>query len=274
MTQAQDTLTKLDKLLQHGRKNIWDPIHDIDWAKGSLEFEKLGSGDRQALASLLSLVYYSDSQGKEILSALCRGLDKDKSAESELSRKAHEFFVQQMDDENRHATGIEKLIVELKLELEPQAWSHLFYSKILRDDRLFHGKLILIYWYIEVLAKGIFQALKKRFPETSIDALFSKILRDEARHVGFGEVYIPAKIPKIRRSLTRQMAFAHYASAFALPALYRFTPYAKAARQLQIHPRELFVDGMIEICAKAQRLPQDKKFLDLSQSTEWFAAFL
>lgn len=264
---------KLEKLLEHGRANVWNPEYSVDWDAGMEELEKLPRAQREALRAVLSLVYYSDSQGKQILETLCRSLDRGEKSIF-LSDQAHEFFVQQMDDEARHAAGLEILFKQLGLEPEPKALSHIFYSKILLADGLFDMKLVLIYWYIEIIAKTIFVELKRRFPETCIDSLFTRIIRDEARHVGFGEIYIPAHVRQSQRVSFGQMTFAYYSSAAALPGLFRFGHYSRSARRLGLNLGEMFSSGMAEIASKVRRLPEDKSLFDLRRPAEWMAALL
>src|SRR5689334_5983345 len=97
LAQAQ---SKLRKLIEHGRKAAWDPTHDVDWSKGGAKLENLSASERAALCSLLSLVYFSDAQGQQILETLCRSLDKSLATNLPLTETAHEFFVHQIDDEN------------------------------------------------------------------------------------------------------------------------------------------------------------------------------
>lgn len=272
-------IQKLNKLIEHGRKSVWDPQHDVDWSARdnsaqARELESLSGEQREALRAVLSLVYYSDAQGKQILSTLCRALDRQPPTELKLGNAAHEFFLQQMDDEDRHAKGLTLLFARLGLEPEERALSHLFYSKLLLSEGLFEAKLILIYWYIEVLAKGIFVQLKERFPGTYIDELFTRIIRDEARHVGFGEIFIPKHVESTGKLGSLQMATAFYSSAAAVPALYRFTHYAEAARVLGLDVREMFSDGMSEINAKARRLPAGQSFVDLKRPLDWLSSLL
>ncbi|MBI3555088.1 MAG: hypothetical protein HY074_02340 [Deltaproteobacteria bacterium] len=272
---AAASVGKLDKLLEHGRKTVWNPAQDVDWAASSKALEKLSAGDRQALRSVLSLVYYSDSQGREILTSMCRGLDRDPgSREHPLAEKAHEFFVQQMDDEHRHATGLLLLLDRMRFELEPRAFSHRFLSRFLVADRLFDAKLVLLYWYIEVLAKEIFVELKKKFPETYVDSLFTRIIRDEARHVGFGEVFIPTHVATTQKLKRPQMATAYYATAAALPGLFRVSHYARAGARLGLDLRGMFSNGMNDITDKALRLPARQRFLDLKRPSIWASALL
>jgi hypothetical protein len=266
---------KLEKLIEHGKKTAWDPAHDVDWAE-SKELDRLSSEEREALRSVLSLVYYSDAQGREILAAMCRALDKRGGAGLPLGDKAHEFFLQQIGDEDRHASGIMMLLKRLGLEPEEKTISHKFYSKILLAEGLFDAKLVLIYWYIEILAKGIFVELKKRFPATCVDSLFTRIIRDEARHVGFGELYIPVHAAQASASGAGGMALAYYSSAAALPGLYRFTHYARAARTLKLDVRAMFTEGMSEISAKVRRLPPaaGRGFVDLKRPSELLSVLL
>lgn len=256
--------TKLEKLLAHGRANAWNPAHDVDWDATSKKLESLDQTQRQALATVLSLVFHSDSQGRRILETLCRALDKTPATHLMFSEKVHEFFVQQMDDEDRHATGLRILFDRLNLEIEPPRLAHSLYSKVLLSDRFFDAKLILIYWYIEVLAKGVFEQLKARFPNTCIDSLFKLIIKDEARHVGFGEIYMPLHADDAGVTQKGQMALAYYSTAAALPGLFKFTHYSKAARELGFDLDRMFVKGMSEIGAKAKKLPASSGIVDLA----------
>ena len=70
------------------------------------------------------------------------------------------------------------------------------------------------------------------------------------------------------------MAMAYYSTAAVLPGLFRFTHYAAAARTLGLNLPSMFAEGMGEIAAKAQRLPQGRSFLDLKRPTNWVAALL
>lgn len=280
MSVVEAGVHKLEKLLEHGRKAAWSPVHDVDWNAAGTEgrLEQLSSGEREALRSMLSLVYHSDAQGRVILESLCLALDRGGPTlgqlhDIKLFEKAREFFVLQIDDEARHAHGIELLFKRLKLDPEPQALSHMMYSKVLTAEKFFDSKLILIYWYIEVLAKNIFVELKRRFPETCVDSLFTRIVRDEARHVGFGEIFIPLHC-NASAGVRGRMAIAHYSSMAAVPALFRFTRYAKAARVLGLDVRTMFIDGMHEVLSKARRLPNGQRFLDLSSACDWAATLL
>lgn len=261
---AQAAKAKLEKLLEHGRANAWNPAHDVDWDATTRKLEGLDGNERQALGAVLSLVFHSDAQGRQILESLCRGLDKTPATHLSFSEKAHEFFIQQMDDEDRHASGLRLLFDRLGLQIEAPRLSHSLYSRLLLSDRCFDAKLIMIYWYIEILAKSIFEQLKKRFPDTCIDSLFRLIIRDEARHVGFGEVYMPLHVEQSGTMEKGQMALAYYSSAAALPGLFRFSHYAKAARVLNFDIDTMLSKGMKEIGAKAAKLPSGTGLVDLA----------
>ena len=265
---------KLDKLLDHGRRNAWNPAHDVDWDKTSKALEKLDCGEREALASVLSLVFHSDSEGRNILEAVCRSFDRTASSEILLGEKVHEFFIQQMDDEDRHAAGLRLLFDRLGLEIEPRAISQLFYSKILLSNRMLDAKLVLIYWYIEILAKGVFEQLKMRFPHSCVDSLFTLIIKDEARHVGFGEIYMPLHVHEASAPQRGQMAVAYYSTAAALPALFKFSHYAKAARVLGFDLGHMFSKGMREVGARASKLPAASGIIDLARAGDFVAALL
>lgn len=273
-SQSEKARNKLEKLLDHGRRNAWNPAHDVDWDKTSRTLEGLSRGEREALASVLSLVFHSDSEGRNILETICRCFDRTPSREILLGEKVHEFFLQQMDDEDRHASGLRLLFDRLGLEVEPRAMSQLFYSKILLSDRMLDAKLVLVYWYIEILAKGVFEQLKMRFPDSCIDSLFTLIIKDEARHVGFGEIYMPLHVKEARAPQLGQMAVAYYSTAAALPALFKFSHYAKAARVLGFDLGHMFAKGMREVGSRASKLPATSGIIDLARAGDFVAALL
>jgi hypothetical protein len=72
------------------------------------------------------------------------------------------------------------------------------------------------------------------------------------------------------------MALAYYSSAAALPGLYRFTHYARAARALKLDVRAMFTEGMSEISAKVRRLPAPagRGFVDLKRPSELLSVLL
>jgi hypothetical protein len=247
----------------------------VDLSAGHHKLESLDGEQRSALRAILSLIYFSDAQGKQILESLCRSLDRTGTNELPLGDAAHSFFVHQVDDETKHAEGILLLFDRLGLKPEDRTLSHVLYSKVLLADGLFDAKIILIYWYIEIFAKGIFVELRRKFPDTCIDSLFTRIIRDEAKHVGFGEIFIPehAAAPAQAASST-QTSLAYYSSAAILPILYRFGHYARAARVLDLDLSTMFRDGMRDVSAKALKLPGDKRLLDLSRPASWLAMLL
>lgn len=270
---AASVTEKLAKLSHHAQTHVWSPKTDIDWATGGDWFEKLSHEEKAALQTILSLVYHSDSQGHTILGDVSKSLRKEArqgmlKREPDLSTEIQKFLAIQSQEEDRHALALKTLFEKLDLTPEPQAFSHRFYSKFLVSGGFVDAKLILVYWYIEIVAKNIFVELKQRFPDTVIDAVFTRIVRDEARHASFGEVYIPYHAANISLPRYAGMVATHLSSYAALPGLFRFGHYSQAARVLKLNLSRLFGDSLKEIAAKIERLPANRPMPALKKSSE------
>lgn len=276
---ALSVAEKLAKLSKHAEAHVWVPKTDIDWATGGDWFEKLSKPQKQALQTILSLVYHSDSQGQTILGDVSKSLRKEArtgmlKGHKKLATEVQKFLALQSQEEDRHALALKILFEKLGLAPEPQALSHRFYSKFLVSGGFVDAKLILVYWYIEIVAKNIFVELKLRFPETVIDQVFTRIVRDEARHASFGEVYIPFHAQNISLARFGTMVAAHLSSYAALPGLFRFGHYAQAARVLDLNLQRLFSDSLKEIAAKVERLPKLRPMPALKKSSDVLSAWV
>lgn len=151
---------------------------------------------QQAFARVLSQFYYGE-RGAQVISSQLVTMVEDK--------EAAQFLSTQVMDEARHVEVMEKMILHLDKLYPINPFLNLLLTDMTSTPN-FHEKIIGMNLLVEGLALSMFQvsvdAMEKDENLTDIfRARFQEplesIIRDEARHVGFGTTYIPGHMKKL-----------------------------------------------------------------------------
>jgi hypothetical protein len=185
---------KVDRLYRHAKRDQWNLDDRRDHYFGS-KAEELGltQAQAEAMGRLTSSFYYGE-RGAKIISSQLVSLVPDV--------EASKFLATQVMDEARHVEVFEGMLgfVGRIYPMNP------FLNALLTDMsriKTREEKLIGMNMLVEGLALSAFRAscrtLKENLNVTevgyrAIGEPIEAILRDEARHVGFGVVYLPELI--------------------------------------------------------------------------------
>lgn len=167
-------------LFQRGVRGQW-PAEEIDWARPF----PLDRFERQAFAQILTPVYIGEQTAMLGASSILPQLARLRQTEAQLYLTTFQL------DEARHFALLTQLYKQLGVE--PLS------VRDLRDMLRYHHRLLKagdrLEWLWGVLvsdlfAKHFYGAHVRRFPDTLFGDISARILRDEARHLAFTNIYL------------------------------------------------------------------------------------
>lgn len=198
---------KIDRLYEKSKDAQWNATSELSRLSDQpVKNDDYGWDQEvvEALARVLSQFYYGE-RGAQLISSQLVGMVDDQEAANFLST--------QVIDEARHVEIMEKMI----LHLDTLGPINPFLNALLTDMSRtpnFHEKIIGMNLLVEGLALSTFKVTvdamkadenmtplaRERFQEP-----LEYIIRDEARHVGFGATYIPGHMEKVSSSRRLQI---------------------------------------------------------------------
>jgi ribonucleotide reductase beta subunit family protein with ferritin-like domain len=188
-----DQNPKLKRLYENAKRDQWNATDLLDPEETKREIGNLDPEEKEALANLLSQFYYGE-RGAMLVSA--------QLVEQVKDYEAANFLSTQCQDEARHMEIFDRL-TEIAGGLKPiNPFLHALLSDIMRAPLL--EKTIGMNLLVEGLALSSFHHMVKtwkKHPKMAGNNVviepIEAIIRDEARHVGFGVLYLPEITEKL-----------------------------------------------------------------------------
>lgn len=191
--QARANYSQIFNLYAHAKQDQWNAATDIHWDQTI----KFTPKQREAASKVLSQFYWGE-QGALLVSAQLAQMVKD--------LEAREFLASQVFDEARHVETFARLLERYDRVYPVDPALATLLEEIFETPFL-EEKLIGMNLLVEGLALSSFQAALRARPDPLVTEVLGRIVRDEARHVGFGVQYLPGRL--------RPLSFARRAELIA-----------------------------------------------------------
>lgn len=257
---------RVDRLYRNAKRDQWN-LDDRRDRYFSARAEELGltRDQLESTARLFSSFYYGE-RGAKVISSELVGLVPDV--------EASKFLATQVMDEARHVEVFEGILHALDRIYPMNPFLNALLTDMSRQPHR-EEKLIGMNMLVEGLALAAFRnairTLKRlNVPEAAYRAVgepIEAILRDEARHVGFGVIYLPELM---RASTFRRRAEVRLRQVVWLALLYASLKYQSRDQELLGVDR---VQVLTEILSDhEERLAEVGG--DVLVSTEWMKRFI
>jgi hypothetical protein len=226
---------ELRRLYEHGKRDQWNAARDVDWSQpvdleagviadelldlhGTPFWDRLDARERAALnhrvaAWRLGVLLYGEHGAMLVCSQL---------VEAVASTDGKLFQATQVMDEARHAEVLDRYIEE-KLEgvryPMPATVRELF-DTLLGDAR-WPLKTVGLQLVAETFAVALFRMLAETSRDPLLREICRRILQDEARHMGFGMLSLPAVVGEMTEAERHEIEdFTVWALARTLTGLF------------------------------------------------------
>jgi hypothetical protein len=248
---AARKMDRLERLYHVGQHNIWSGKEVLDGLIAKHGRPKLDPARKDAALPVLSLLLWGELASWAISADLAERID-DVEAKMAATAQAH--------DEARHFYVLRDYLRELG---EPVPRMGGLARKLLLDileSELLAQKLFGMQLLVESNALSIFRALA----EAQVDPVLSELMpyyeRDEARHVGFGALYLPRVLKRL--SVVERARVIAFQLQCALVLM-------SSGRTMQPHFRVLGMNQR-EMALRIARLQQEvmKEINDSEPSTD------
>jgi hypothetical protein len=195
-------IEKLRNLYSKAKQNQWDAERDIDWSRPVDPSRPLIDESRFALGRLPIVQRLSDAQREtfrahfsaQLLSQFLHGEQGALMTAAALTHAVPHYegklyAATQTMDEARHVEVYERYIRKLALVYPISPWLKELIDVTLRAD---HWVKIAIgmNMVVEGLALGAFHNMRRQTTCDLLRQVVEMVLRDESRHVAFGNVYV------------------------------------------------------------------------------------
>lgn len=180
---------KVQRLYEHAKRDQWNAAVKLP-GSDKLDPGGLSEVEVTAICRLFSQLYYGERGAQVISGQLCTMAPDNEAAK---------FLSSQCMDEARHVEVFERLLTRMDRIYPMNPFLNALLTDMKRTNRL-EEKLIGMNLLVEGLALSVFKFAVKLFDEDpryqsevghQVHESIRMILRDEARHVGFGMLYLP-----------------------------------------------------------------------------------
>jgi len=178
MTGVSTMPHRLHRLSKNGQERQWCADIDIDWDQDIVRPNWLL---RRFHAALISQFRH----GELVTVEICRHL-LDRIRESEV----RELLIRQIADEERHASVYERYLHKLGDDAPIDTSMAEAVERIFQWSGSHLGLIVAVHILLEGEALRTLQNLAEEIPCPLFGQLNAHIIRDEARHVAFGKVYL------------------------------------------------------------------------------------
>jgi hypothetical protein len=210
---------EMRRLYENAKRDQWNAARDIDWSRpvdpergpvadelvdiyGTPFWERLSPGERLELnrrvaSWRLSLLLYGEHGAMLVCSQL---------VESVPDADGKFFQATQVMDEARHNEVLHRYMTErLGGLIYPLAGNVREIFDTLLADRRWYVKTIGLQLVAETFAVSLFKMLAETSQDVVLRDVCSRILQDEARHMGFGMLSLPAVVAEASDAERREM---------------------------------------------------------------------
>lgn len=194
---------KVQRLYEHAKRDQWNASERLP-GEGKLPTDGLSALEREAICRVFSQLYYGERGAQVISGQLCTMVSDNEAAK---------FLSTQCMDEARHVEVFEKMLVRIDGVHPMNPFLNALLTDMMRTDRL-EEKLVGMNLLVEGLALSVFKFTVALFERELryqneigryVYDSIKLILKDEARHVGFGVIYLPHVLRGLSRRRVREL---------------------------------------------------------------------
>ncbi len=178
----------LDDLTSRAETGAWDPLRDIDWSGGPVRPRFMPSPLYRALISQL---YH----GERATLAMCERLGREISDPS-----ARSFLATQAADETRHAQAYALYLDRIGGIGRPDRVMQRTFEAVLGWEGPWQGLVVAGHVLLESEAVRLLQRSPYMFSCPLLRRINRRVVRDEARHLAFGRVYLRQRLGELSPS--------------------------------------------------------------------------
>jgi hypothetical protein len=209
---------EMRRLYEQAKRDQWNASRDVDWATpvpddgrliaddlvdihGTKYWDALSERDRVELnrrsaAWRLTLLVHGEQGAMLVCSQLVECL---------ASQDQKLFQATQVVDEGRHNEVLDRYVSTRLGGLYPiSATTRELFDTILGDAR-WYVKTIALQLVAETFAVSLFKMLAETSPDPLLRDICRRILQDEARHMGFGMLSLPAVVAQASEQERREL---------------------------------------------------------------------
>ena len=200
--------SRLDDLIARAEAGAWDPARDIEWSGGPVRPRLLPLA---LYRSLVSQLYH----GERATLAVCERLDREIP-----DPRARRFLAAQSADEARHATVYALYLERIGGIARPDPALRRSFEAALDWDGPWQGLVVASHVLLESEAVRLLQRSPFMYSCPLLRRINRRVVRDEARHLAFGRLYLARRMAEI--SLYERRRIHHW-----VHGLWHETVYAR-----------------------------------------------
>ena len=175
----------LDDLTARAEAGAWDPVRDIEWSGGPVRPPLIPMPLYRALVSQLH-------HGERATLAMCERLGREIR-----DPRARRFLAVQAADEARHAEAYALYLGRIGGIARPDGALRLAFEAALEWDGPWQGLVVASHVLLESEAVRLMQRSPFMFSGPLLRRINRRVVRDEARHLAFGRIYLQRRLGEI-----------------------------------------------------------------------------
>lgn len=169
---------KLSSLYEKAKEDFWNETTTIDWDQPLT----LSQPEREALARLLSIMYYGERAALTIAAQLVAMVPDE---------EARQVLACQVVEEAKHIGAFQRLLGRLDKIAPPS-----FFAKRLLVDLIGTtspaAKMAGMHLFVENVANHTFHAIRESIKDPLVSSVLEYVARDEKKHTAIAVLYLPS----------------------------------------------------------------------------------